>query len=307
METPASPNAAQILIDEKIRQLKAERNSLSPVSQLPPELLGDIFTHALALDDPHYDRSGPAMSFNFSYVSQQWRNIALSIPHLWTSLSEDHIDWSCVMLERSKTTDIVVNVNLCVAGANRGRSESIPRKVEFLEHIFERHASRIINLLVVSSDDHPMPDFPFLTPRLHILDLWHPSSKAGTPHFSAHLLSASPLVELRFDGYNVDWNNASFPKLKTLVLEYICFEASSSVIPFLEALRSTRQLQKLHIHHSLPKSFDSEDLSNISPVELGSLEKLSFADFREGCKAKLLSCLKVPSTALVTVKEVFWT
>ncbi|KAF9522308.1 hypothetical protein CPB83DRAFT_864650 [Crepidotus variabilis] len=90
METSASPNGAQILIDEKIRQLEAERNSLSPVSKLPVELLGDVFAHALALNRYHYGCSGPAMSFNFSYVSQQWRNIALSIPHLWAPLSEDH-------------------------------------------------------------------------------------------------------------------------------------------------------------------------------------------------------------------------
>ncbi|KAF9522069.1 hypothetical protein CPB83DRAFT_899976 [Crepidotus variabilis] len=207
------------------------------------------------------------------------------------------------MLERSRTTDIVVEVDLCVAKDYHRRAEIKIEKVAFLEHIFKQHASRILNLHVISSIYQNIPSFPPSTPRLQILDLYHHASGTNIPHFPTLLLSASPLEELRLEGYKVDWTNFTFPGLKTLALKYIRpFEGSTSVIPFIEALQRTRRLQMLHINCSLPKFIASEDLSAVAPVELLSLRELYLEDSQEGYNAKFLSCLRIPSVTLVEVE-----
>ncbi|KAF9522309.1 hypothetical protein CPB83DRAFT_911417 [Crepidotus variabilis] len=291
MQTSANPSNAQILIDEKIRQLKAQRNLLSPVSKIPPEVLGQIFTRVTEYTMASHLK--PTIRFNFSFVSQHWRNVAISTPQIWTVLSEDYLTWSRVMLERSKTADLVVHVDI---QRGYGRSEySISRKSEFLQHVFEKHASRIVHLSVESNRD--IPNFPPLTPRLQILYLSFEGSRTDPLHFPTYLLSASPLVELRVEGYKVDWKLFSFPALKTLILMFVRSEPSSA-LDFIKALQRTPQLERLRIFHSLPVSFDRAELSTIPPVELLALQELHISDTSS---ASLIPCLKIPASVSVAL------
>jgi hypothetical protein len=71
---------------ELIRELNSSRNELTPISALPPELLGRIFTFVVA--GRFRDTSGAvdmAATFSFIHVSRKWRYIALDTPGLWTT------------------------------------------------------------------------------------------------------------------------------------------------------------------------------------------------------------------------------
>jgi hypothetical protein len=57
---------------------------LSPVRRLPPELLGEIFHHCLPQD---YQEKGAHNAVMLpSHVCKHWRDVALSIPILWTNI-----------------------------------------------------------------------------------------------------------------------------------------------------------------------------------------------------------------------------
>ncbi|KAF9013046.1 hypothetical protein BDQ17DRAFT_1342615 [Cyathus striatus] len=56
----------------------------SPISQIPAEILSDIFTYCI----PETLRSSKTIApLTFSQVSSYWRSVALETPHLWSSLS----------------------------------------------------------------------------------------------------------------------------------------------------------------------------------------------------------------------------
>lgn len=83
---------SQLLIDQKIaevlesiRLVKSQRNQRVIISKLPPEIMSKIFLEAENATSIFGGLVSPKSRFNFSHVSQYWRNVALSDPSLWTT------------------------------------------------------------------------------------------------------------------------------------------------------------------------------------------------------------------------------
>ncbi|KAJ7597593.1 hypothetical protein C8J56DRAFT_323785 [Mycena floridula] len=80
--------------DVAIRALRIHKGMLNPVRRLPVELLRTIFSLCSLVSTPIEPRSScssmqygqPREPWNLSYVSQRWREIAISIPEIWTSI-----------------------------------------------------------------------------------------------------------------------------------------------------------------------------------------------------------------------------
>ncbi|KAJ7894821.1 hypothetical protein B0H13DRAFT_2035750 [Mycena leptocephala] len=76
-----------------ISKLKLERKILEkhlaryiyPVLTLPNEIISEIFLQSLDISDSSL--SGPASPLFLGHICQKWRDIALSTPSLWTSIS----------------------------------------------------------------------------------------------------------------------------------------------------------------------------------------------------------------------------
>ncbi|KAF9474931.1 hypothetical protein BDN70DRAFT_814909, partial [Pholiota conissans] len=87
-----------------IMTLKARRNSLAPVSRLPAEILGIIFSLVQTREvNPNGKREGtPLQWLNVTYVCQYWRNVALDFPSLWVDLPVQSRRMVKLLLERSK-------------------------------------------------------------------------------------------------------------------------------------------------------------------------------------------------------------
>jgi hypothetical protein len=133
------------LIDQKkaelyelIRQLNSRRNELAPISALPPELLGRIFTFVQIAGSVPDISIGDSSTFdfttwlNFTYVSQKWRNVALNSPGLWDTPDFLYPTWARAMLERSKMTDLIIDCD-----TSQITDPAVIKKV------FDNHAARI--------------------------------------------------------------------------------------------------------------------------------------------------------------------
>ncbi|KDQ51401.1 hypothetical protein JAAARDRAFT_84031, partial [Jaapia argillacea MUCL 33604] len=91
---------------ESIRQLCTTRNSLMPISCLPPEVLANIFVQYAA----QINLRSPSISLGCStdwwiavtYVCRHWREVALATPRLWSSLSFQRPKWVPEMIIRSR-------------------------------------------------------------------------------------------------------------------------------------------------------------------------------------------------------------
>ncbi|KAF9063821.1 hypothetical protein BDP27DRAFT_1231418, partial [Rhodocollybia butyracea] len=77
------------LLHEKQRVMSyvdAHRALLSPVRQIPPETLAEIFVQCLPSDPPYGLRDLTKAPLLLTTICKDWRHIALTTPRLWNSL-----------------------------------------------------------------------------------------------------------------------------------------------------------------------------------------------------------------------------
>ncbi|KAJ7761975.1 hypothetical protein DFH07DRAFT_814744 [Mycena maculata] len=75
--------------------LEAHKALLSPIRRIPPEVLGEIFTHCLP-KDPFIEASVAHCPLLLTQISSSWRSVALATPALWTSLAVNLSITSCL-------------------------------------------------------------------------------------------------------------------------------------------------------------------------------------------------------------------
>ncbi|KAG2343941.1 hypothetical protein BDR05DRAFT_207029 [Suillus weaverae] len=94
MDIPALTSKAQAEIDDELvalkeimRSLRTRRNSLSPISSIPPEILGAIFVHHVQETQLlHAPETPTVLSWlNIGHVCRHWREVALGTPELWAT------------------------------------------------------------------------------------------------------------------------------------------------------------------------------------------------------------------------------
>lgn len=90
-------------LDESSRVLRLHRNTLSPISSLPPELFAAIFSHLFSpgtssLAGGNLKPDHHLACLRASHVCHQWREIALHQPLLWS-----HVDFT-----KAGATEILV-------------------------------------------------------------------------------------------------------------------------------------------------------------------------------------------------------
>ena len=101
--------------EESIRALRHRRNALAPISSLPPEVFATIFSF-VRLPDCILAEPDQLACVRVSHVCNQWREIALNQPLLWS-----HIDFTAVtpagaaeMLSRARTVPLHLEAMLPV-------------------------------------------------------------------------------------------------------------------------------------------------------------------------------------------------
>ncbi|KDQ51403.1 hypothetical protein JAAARDRAFT_140488, partial [Jaapia argillacea MUCL 33604] len=91
---------------ESIRQLCTKRNSLVPISRLPPEVLASIFVQHVAQNDLRSPLLSSGCSADWwiavTHVCKHWREVALATPMLWCSLPFQRSDLVPEMIVRSR-------------------------------------------------------------------------------------------------------------------------------------------------------------------------------------------------------------
>ena len=299
-----------------IRQLNSRRNDLAPISALPPELFGRIFTFVQIagsvpeIEDFEYPYTFNFTSWlNFTYVSQKWRNIALNTPGLWDTPDFLYPMWARAMLERSKGTDLIINCDT-----------SIITDPAVIKEVFDNHSARIreINLRGLTSSflfsilENIWSSSESL--RLRSLQLVRAFPREDDnpdfPYFPAHLLvqpSGLQRLEVRHCGLD-KWYTQPHPLLTHLVVETTHDRPLLS--EFVTALSGMPALERLEMVDSLPlgpgamKSGLKVALSRLSFLRLSSTEDffevLNVLDFLiVPCTTRIyLACVKITSQVI---------
>jgi hypothetical protein len=102
-----------------IVELKTRRNTFASTARLPPEILSAIFESIIALGESEF-HSGGLQWMHLMEVCRHWRSVMLESPRLWSSLAFHSVRLTSEMLRRSKTSPLVIKVNLTYAEEKRG-------------------------------------------------------------------------------------------------------------------------------------------------------------------------------------------
>ncbi|TFK61959.1 hypothetical protein BDN72DRAFT_849172 [Pluteus cervinus] len=244
----------QIRIDEQIislletvRKLRVKRNTLTPISVLPPELLLRIFKYVQQNKSTGWHYRWSAVT----RVSQYWRTIAIAEKHLWSDIMFN-TDWRTIGggLDHKAAVNVFVQrsdpslLEVCIV--DKGFSDATSLLLGELSRIrllsFCTDASHSGN-----SDNESIQMAGFVCTRLRDL-LSRPAPYLEEICLTVALPdSVGPLRPvLRHDTPGV-FLNGEAPRLTSLVIERMPFKLKGLICPRLTVL-------KVKFKHELPPS-----------------------------------------------------
>ncbi|KAI0277169.1 hypothetical protein BGY98DRAFT_901925, partial [Russula aff. rugulosa BPL654] len=96
-------------VKQFIRSLLIRRNTLVPISGLPPEILARVF-HVLVHEEPPFSRRRNLGWIRVTHVCRHWRQVALDDSSLWARISgtQANTKWISEMLARAKNAPLDV-------------------------------------------------------------------------------------------------------------------------------------------------------------------------------------------------------
>ncbi|KAG0709335.1 hypothetical protein DFH29DRAFT_1075038 [Suillus ampliporus] len=140
VNSPAMVSKAQTEIDnelvaleERMRTLRMRRNSFSPISSIPPEILGAIFVHhAHHMQLLHAADSHAVLSWLIvGHVCRHWRDVALGTPELWATPFLNSSKGTEEMLMRSKMAPLILRTG------QRYRIDCVQKALMHIERLQE--------------------------------------------------------------------------------------------------------------------------------------------------------------------------
>ncbi|KAJ7659131.1 hypothetical protein DFH06DRAFT_1195099 [Mycena polygramma] len=224
-------------------------NYIYPVLTLPNEIVSEIFLQTLdPSDNPfHLFNSlicGPASPLFLGHICQRWRDIALSTPSLWTTISlRTDIPnpyrqlWLLgIWLTRSRQCSLSVTI---ADNSRQSNTASLVRR--FVDAIAPHHMRLEVLMLKLAYDELPKfrTELPLLR-VLHILPVYGfdhspPPDRVSPLFLAAPKLATVPLHSIRLAIFPLPW--AQLTSLS--ILTHGCLESVAQI------LRVTRNLTDL--------------------------------------------------------------
>ena len=264
--------------------MRTRRNNFSLIGKLPPEILSCIFSfHALNQpnssdliydpDDPFPSSPSPTRVglgwIAVTHVCRHWRQVALSDPNLWRTISFDlGAEWAEEMLARSKSALIFYSRDLSFQ-PRISRRRSLDDEVTLRKHL-----SHVRQLVLSGSSESLAPAMRALTtpaPHLELLEL-----RRNSPQFRELCITlpsdifahtAPKLRHVTLHGCAASWDSPLFRDLTYLDIRIppvVPFPRSAPAahsdllaIPTLDRLLSILEampsLQELTLGNCLPR------------------------------------------------------
>ncbi|KAK6992777.1 hypothetical protein R3P38DRAFT_3225094 [Favolaschia claudopus] len=205
-----------------------------PVLTLPNEITAEIFVGYLPsypLRSPLFGRTSPTV---LTQVCQQWRQIALAMPRLWTAIS-----FTGMWLTKAGNCSLSIE-------ANDYSEEGLPLTAEFFAETFPSSYRERLE-------------------HLH-LAIFHPTD------FELPMVVASPLLRDLYLDLDLDFPHVvhfpDLPLLRTAILGGVAF--SNVVLPWSQL--TTLSLRQVTLAKCIPVLMVASDLVNCSLLELHAHE-----------------------------------
>ncbi|TFK68656.1 hypothetical protein BDN72DRAFT_841540 [Pluteus cervinus] len=272
-----------LLLEDQLRALKSERNTLAPVNFLPPDVLARIFRH---LRDRWWIEAGyvPQRVKNalvkwiwVTHVSKTWREIALGPgqPDLWTVIPTQNIPCYTAFLARSRQAGLFVEID------NKSWTWKVGPVLEQYRRIRQfKHKGN------VSDDVRGYLGFP--APQLESFS-FHPES-AYSPNLPDNLFANSTprLRHVYIQDCAFNWNLGIFHN-NLVTLSIVTPISTTTIKVVVDLLATMPKLETLALHHVLQK--DEQGRVNKTAARAVDLPFLTKLEIHTDTFRQLLSLL----------------
>jgi hypothetical protein len=108
----AAISAVEKEVDAASQLLRSLRNTLAPISLLPPEVLARVF-HFLALEEPPCSGEPNLGWIGVTHVCRLWRQVALGDSSLWARIEgfSEYTEWISEMLSRARNAPLDIDID----------------------------------------------------------------------------------------------------------------------------------------------------------------------------------------------------
>jgi hypothetical protein len=217
---PDAIKAAQTDIDSEIQRLnncicalKSRRNSLCPVSRLPPEVLSEVF---LVLAEQLQAQGRFEVDFKWTtvaHVCRIWRNIALQHGRLWGKIDTTIPDRTSVFVDRSKGAPLAVRQSFTGSLAELPTSFTVPSFRYRELHLRAKEGQLGPNVLQVLNSPIHAPVLESLV--LEVSDNYTEYTLPPT----VFDYKAPALARLQLQNIRLEWPTSLFPSLTHLSIQ----------------------------------------------------------------------------------------
>ncbi|KAJ8514193.1 hypothetical protein ONZ45_g8243 [Pleurotus djamor] len=283
-------------LQARIRSLKTKRNTYARVSQLPAEIISEIFIMAkwssISLRTTYKVMGGSGIEFsgeknwlNVAGVCTHWRQLTLQCPRLWSVIDLTSADRALGMLKRSKSVPLEI---FC---------PNVPDTDEVAQLVMS-NIHRIRTFDIGADDDEQL--FKFLqlnkgasAPMLHTLTLRSPMYSLPGDILERDMPA---LQELNLIHGTLTSPLPPFPHLKKLHIRPSELD-ELSVGVLLQTLQNTPNLEELRARHLISHDHSMDQM--LSLVHLPRLTCLDISALTIS-SSKLFEVIKYPKTTSVT-------
>jgi hypothetical protein len=245
-------------LEESTRVWKLYRNTLIPVSRLPPEILSIIFALLPSfglLTVINFPLSNLLFALGpltpIPHVCHRWREISLNLPYLW-----NHIDFT--RLTSAGTAEILARSNMAPLHLEAQTMQWNNGKfLAFIKQLMT-HIHHIRHLRVTVTPENLEEMFTQLVssaPSLERLSIAnddiHQQEALVLPDNLFDGI-APKLIDLRLNNCGIRWESPLLKGLQNLKLISFPTRALTTLKPWLDALNQMPQLERLSLHGGIP-------------------------------------------------------
>jgi hypothetical protein len=245
-------------LEESVRSLKLRRNALSPISSLPPDVFIVIFS-LLCLPDTSSLYGTPdyhLTRLRVSHVCNQWREIALDHPLMWS-----HVDFAtqagaAEILVRAKSAPLYMGASVSGHRWDSVRFSTFRNELQArVRHLCRlRTKARPLHLqTILEGLVSPAPTLEYLSlssdSRVHRRRRTRGQCTIPGTLFDGSTPRLSCL-ELRY--CDISWNSPLLTGLKYLEINKPSVDTRPDLTVWLGALKEMSQLKTLTLHSASP-------------------------------------------------------
>ena len=243
-------------LEDTIHGLTRRRNTLAPISSLPPEVIAAIFflLRGVRLPDPDHGLPESFLALRVAQVCHHWRQISLENPLLWS-----HFDFTTVspagateILARARMTPLsLVAIDPSYRRWDDARFFSFQKELQ--THTFHTFYLRLdISGSVLNKT---LEGLIFPAPILETLSLSvERKSRASVVPDTLFDGTAPKLSSLRLSNCDISWKSSLLKGLKTLEIRRSPTAVMPHLTVWLGALEEMPQLERLVLDSASPRS-----------------------------------------------------